>query len=545
MWRSAPGRSLRRAALLAWLGAHDARVSQLVQMRSLLVAPSGERQLVELRAVDRAWPLAGAPVLDPMVPVGQALARRDGMPGLLADPVVLDRLRLKPGDTARLGTETFRVAARLVSEPDRVAGPVILGAPVIIRMEALAATGLDVPGALVSHSVRVVSGDPDLAAEMRAAFPDQGWRIRTPGDAAPGVGRFIDQATLFLTLVGFTALLVGGIGVANGVRAWLAAREQTVAILRCLGASSGLVLAVCLVEVMALAGLGILIGVAIGAAVPALCMGWLGDVLPVPPVGGVYAGPLALAIRIFLQRLDSSYCSACCWQYQQATPAGSGNSAFERLLDCGTCAALSRAARPAQRRADRHRHPRGAGGLGRGKGPGPPGSGLGLGRGRVRGCGGGRGARPPTVQHAPAPAPAAAPRVRVSSAPAPSLPVAVISHLSIASHVVETDAQAGQSTPPADRPRRPHLSLSSSGRGNPKRSMRSGRPGREYGYSWSDRCGRSRVPGEATGSEWRAPWSAIRPPSRLRPGYVAAMPRCWRARERTLSVSTTRISVQR
>ena len=283
------------AALLGWLAARGARVSQVVQMRSLLVAPNGERQLVELRAVDGAWPLVGAPVLEPPVGVRAALAVRDGIPGLLADPVVLDRLGLKPGDTARLGTETFRVSARLVSAPDRVSGPVILGAPVVISLDALRATGLDVPGALVSHAVRVVSGAPDLAAEVRKAFADQGWRIRTPSDAAPGVGRFIDQATLFLTLVGFTALLVGGIGVANGVRAWLAARGQTVAILRCLGASSGLVLAVCLTEVMALAGLGIVIGLAVGAAVPALCMGWLGDVLPVPPVGGVYAGPLVLA----------------------------------------------------------------------------------------------------------------------------------------------------------------------------------------------------------------------------------------------------------
>ena len=282
-------------ALLAWLAARGARVSQLVQMRSLLVAPSGERQLVELRAVDRAWPLVGAPELDPAMPVQQALAERDGLPGLMADPVVLDRLKLKPGDTARLGTATFRITTRLVAAPDRVSGPVILGAPVIISEQALARTGLDVPGALVSRAVRVVSDDPNLATEVQAAFPNQGWRIRTPRDAAPGVGRFIDQAALFLTLVGFTALLVGGIGVANGVRAWLAARGQTVAILRCLGASSGLVLAVCLSEVMALAGLGIAIGMAVGAAIPAVSMGWLQSVLPVPPEGGVYIRPLILA----------------------------------------------------------------------------------------------------------------------------------------------------------------------------------------------------------------------------------------------------------
>ena len=81
-----------------------------------------------------------------------------------------------------------------------------------------------------------------MLATLRAAFPDQGWRIRDPHDAAPGVTRFIDQTSLFLTLVGLTSLLVGGIGVANGVRAWLDARARTIATLRCLGASSRLVL---------------------------------------------------------------------------------------------------------------------------------------------------------------------------------------------------------------------------------------------------------------------------------------------------------------
>ncbi len=75
----------------------------------------------------------------------------------------------------------------------------------------------------------------------------------------PASTRFIDQTSLFLTLVGLTSLLVGGIGVANGVRAWLDARARTIATLRCLGASAGLVLAVCLIQVMALALSGIVL----------------------------------------------------------------------------------------------------------------------------------------------------------------------------------------------------------------------------------------------------------------------------------------------
>lgn len=287
------------AALQAWLRAHGARLSEVVQMRSLLVAPSGERQLVELRAVDQSWPLVGAPVFDPAQPIATALGKRNGQYGLAADKVVLDRLGLHAGDAARLGTETFAVRAVLVSEPDRVATPVILGAPVLIDVDALPATGLVVPGSLVSYALRAIWPDPTaatgMAASIEAAFPGQGWRIRGPGDAAPGIGRFIDQTSLFLTLVGLTSLLVGGIGVANGVRAWLTARARTIATLRCLGASSSLVFAVCLIQVMALACAGIMAGLVAGAALPLAAMGWLRQVLPVPPVSGVYAGPLVLA----------------------------------------------------------------------------------------------------------------------------------------------------------------------------------------------------------------------------------------------------------
>ena len=290
------------AALRVWLQARGARLSEIVQMRSLLVAPSGERQLVELRAVDPAWPLVGAPVLDPAQPIAVALGERDGRYGLAADPVVLDRLGLHPGDTARLGTETFVVRAVLVSEPDRVASPVIFGAPVLIDAAALPATGLVVPGSLVSYALRVrwdtpppLAGGGRGEAAIESAFPNQGWRIRGPGDAAPGIGRFIDQTSLFLTLVGLTSLLVGGIGVANGVRAWLAARARTIATLRCLGASSALVFAVCLIQVTVLACAGVAVGLVAGTALPLAAMGWLKDVLPVPPVSGVYPGPLVLA----------------------------------------------------------------------------------------------------------------------------------------------------------------------------------------------------------------------------------------------------------
>ena len=153
--------------------------------------------------------------------------------------MILDRLNLHPGDTVRLGNASFTVRGALTAEPDRAAAPLILGPRVLISADALASTGLIAPGSMVQYAVRATLPDPAATlAALRADFPNQGWRIRDPHDAAPGVVRFIDQTSLFMTLVGLTSLLVGGIGVANGVRAWLDARARTIATLRCLGASS-------------------------------------------------------------------------------------------------------------------------------------------------------------------------------------------------------------------------------------------------------------------------------------------------------------------
>ena len=281
-------------ALRSWLLARGDRISAIVTMRSLLVAPSGERQLIELKAVDAAYPLVGDVTLAPAMPLAAAL---DG--GVAADPLVLDRLHLHPGDTVRIGQAQFTLRAALASEPDHANGLAILGPRVLVRDSALPSTGLVQNGSLLTYDWRVLlpaGADPvAAAAAIRAAFPGSGWRIRDTSQAAPGVNRAVDQTSLFLTLVGLCSLLVGGIGVATGVRAWMEARARTVATLRCLGAPGGLILRMFLVQVGLLCLAGVAIGVVAGAALPVLGLTLFGDLLPVPASVGVYPAPLALA----------------------------------------------------------------------------------------------------------------------------------------------------------------------------------------------------------------------------------------------------------
>lgn len=286
-------------ALDAFLRARGARLSHVVTLRSMLVAASGARVLVELKAVDGAWPLVGSAGITPQQPLATALDASPQGYGLLVEPVLLDRLGLRLGDVLTLGRAKVVLRGVLEAEPDRVASFGLFGLRAMVSDAVLPESALLAPGAIAEYRLRAKlpqGADPTAtAAAIRHRFGDQGWRIRLAGDAAPGVSQFIDRTSLFMTLVGLTALLVGGIGVANGVRAWLEARARSIATLRCLGASSGLVFAMALIQVMALAALGVLLGLVAGALLPLAGFVLLRDVLPVPPVVGLFPAPLALA----------------------------------------------------------------------------------------------------------------------------------------------------------------------------------------------------------------------------------------------------------
>lgn len=279
-----------------WAASRGAVLSQAIEMRAMAIAPSGERTLVELKGVDSAYPLYGTLVL---APAEASLARRDGRFGVALDSTIVERLGLRIGDVVRLGEASFTFVAVIATEPDRVASPTVLGPRALVLEAAIPETGLIQPGSLVSWDLRLrlppgTEARP-FARDWQAAHGDGGWRVRFAGESEPGVNRFLDRAAAFLVLAGLTALLVGGIGVGTGVRAWLEARARTIATLRCLGAQAGTILATYLIQVMLLALVGIAIGLVAGFGLTWLAAQALAGALPVPPRLGVYPRELGLA----------------------------------------------------------------------------------------------------------------------------------------------------------------------------------------------------------------------------------------------------------
>lgn len=287
----------------AWLeGLGD--LSRIATLRAMArVAASGEQTLVELKAVDDAFPLYGEMRLSGGGALENALAPRDGIHGAVAEPELLVRLGLETGDTISLGRATIRIADTIASEPDRLSDGINFGPRMIVSDAGLEETGLVQPGSLVRwiYRVRLPAGTGEaeiarISEEADSRFPLAGWRVQSRADAAPGLQRNINRLAQFLTLVGLTALVVGGVGVANAVRSYLDAKRPVIATFRCLGADGDFVFRVYLFQILFLAGLGIAAGLALGMAIPFAAAGFLAAILPVNAVAAVYPAELGLGV---------------------------------------------------------------------------------------------------------------------------------------------------------------------------------------------------------------------------------------------------------
>jgi putative ABC transport system permease protein len=279
-------------------------LSTSAAMRAMARTEDGRAALVEVKAVDGGYPLYGAVRLDPAGDLQSALAVRDGAFGAVVEPTLLARLGIPVGTRLRVGGATIVIRALLDWEPDRLAAGIAFGPRLIVSDAALTASGLIQPGSLVRWTYRLrLARDPAsaratdaLVAQARARFPDAGWDIRTRDNASPDLSRNIRRFTQFLTLVGLTALLVGGVGVANAVKNYLDRKRDVIATLKAVGATGARVFSIYLIEVMVLAALGVLIGLAIGAALPFLIVAAFAPIIPVPIVPALHPASLLLAL---------------------------------------------------------------------------------------------------------------------------------------------------------------------------------------------------------------------------------------------------------
>lgn len=281
-------------------------VSENITMRSMVRLPDGSDQaLVEVKAVDSAYPLYGTLKLQPDLSASERFSLQDGAYGAAVPQLLLDRLNLKIGDQIMLGSVKFTLRAIIESEPDMLSTGMALAPRFLTSDEALRAAGLIQPGSLVNYIYKI--GLPDtaqagaqdtrLAALENAAeknFPEAGWNIRNRTNAAPALSANIERFSQFLTLVGLTSLIIGGVGVANAVRSFLDSKRPVIATFKSLGASADFVVLIYLCQIVAIALIGIVIGLILSLGLSAAAVYGLSSYLPVS--GGLKLYPQALLL---------------------------------------------------------------------------------------------------------------------------------------------------------------------------------------------------------------------------------------------------------
>lgn len=261
-----------------------------------------DQALVEIKAVDDLYPLYGEFVTEPAYSFAE-LAQSDGAFGIYVQPLLLDRLAVTIGDELLIGEATYKILGTIVTEPDAFSDGFGFAPKLIMSREALQASGLIQPGSLVErvYKIRTVAAQSDaqilaLIGNANKDNPLAGWSTRSRVNAAPSLSSNVKRFAQFLTLVGLTALVTGGVGVANAVRAFLDSKRSVIATFKCLGAPGSLVSTIYLFQILIIGAIGIAIGLVLAAAAPYGAKFALSGIIPLPSSGFFYPSALALAL---------------------------------------------------------------------------------------------------------------------------------------------------------------------------------------------------------------------------------------------------------
>jgi putative ABC transport system permease protein len=257
---------------IAASGVEITPVTELLSMASS--AKTLDPLLVSLKAVDPAmYPFYGDVELAPATPLRTTLTSETVV---VADDLLV-RLNLKVGDQLKVGTRLFRIASVVVNEPDRLSSNFAAGPRVLISRQGLDASGLLAPGSHAGQRYlfkvpKPNNGAPisdkavaDLKARLEKLLPEA--QIIDYRETNPALTQGLDRATSLLSLMSLVALVLGAIGVAMAMRAHLQQRLDTIAIMKALGARSGQIIKIYLLQTLLLGAAGGVLGVFLGVGV--------------------------------------------------------------------------------------------------------------------------------------------------------------------------------------------------------------------------------------------------------------------------------------
>ncbi len=258
---------------------------------------SGGARLVQLNTVDPGWPFYGSVTTEP-ANIWPDLQQG----GAIVDPSLLSAIDAHVGDTLALGEARFPILGTLTNFPGDVGLQTVFGARVFIATRALESTKLTGFGARIDWTtyIKLPPGvnAQAIAKANRPALQAMRVNIRSVADDRDALTRGLTRLGNYLGLVALAALLLGGLGVASAVHVFIRQQLDSIAVLRCLGASSTQIIGVYLLQSLAMGLLGSVLGAFVGVGLQQLMPIVLADFIPVNV--HVVASPRALLIGIGL-----------------------------------------------------------------------------------------------------------------------------------------------------------------------------------------------------------------------------------------------------
>ena len=280
-------------------------VSRLIEFRTMLGTNDNEFTVIELQSVDEHYPLYGTVSFEPAITLAEAT---DNL-GAAIDPALAFDLGLKVGDTVTIGDTTVTVRAVVQGQPDRSFAADVRGPPVLVSEQTLNATGLIVPTSRVEYEYRVRLEGPDTNPEngvfgnttnfindWRAAFPDNTAELNTVEERNDRVSARLNEVAAVLLLIAVATLLVGGLGVANGVAAWMQSRRADLATLTAIGARDRWRANIMVIEILIVSLLSSLLAALMGAAIAFAVSRSLSGGLPVATSPALLFWPTLVSI---------------------------------------------------------------------------------------------------------------------------------------------------------------------------------------------------------------------------------------------------------
>ncbi len=274
---------------LSWINERGT-VSRLTEFRTMLGTSDDSFTVVELQSVDEHYPLYGKVSFEPAITLAEAT---DNL-GAAIDPALAFDLGLKVGDIVSIGNTRVTVRAIIQGQPDRSFAADVRGPPVLVSEQTLDATGLIVPTSRVEYEYRVrlegsgihpekgVFGDTgNFIAQWRSAFPDSTAELNTVEERNDRVSDRLNEVAAVLLLIAVATLLVGGLGVANGVAAWMHSRRADLATLSAIGARDGWRANIMIIEIFLVAALSSAVAAIFGALIAFVVSRTLSGGLPV------------------------------------------------------------------------------------------------------------------------------------------------------------------------------------------------------------------------------------------------------------------------